>query len=565
MSEFPSLSELPVAEFPSVSTTCSSEVPSMEPLLVSTTGSSSSQSNVNDKEPGSLVSTTDASSQSHVNEEEPEFVEKETSESPTTEVSAQPTYVEPAITLINAVNDDMLSFTQQDTLLNLVQGGVKNLEETKIEPSEKVEQVLEDANDLDGYVLTSETKDALRNRVRAVIKKFEERESFGDLNENKSQEAESTSSSLPNEKTTEETKNWKDIVENHHSLHDPLEPLLNTVFSWVVFVILYIQQIYNWLLKVYKSGRSTPQDSESTPPFLPNGKVTGDIKIWQEGNTLYIEREKDLFELLGDKTATCVTYVLYIQLFYNWLLKVCKYGRSAAQDMLTKILEISALIFDCVEGMLFDDEEHKHNCATNPVCSSLSLTNPFQTEETEDLFVPVKFIKNAAGTRLRPRAKLPTRADNQSAGLDLYAPEDVIVPPHSKVTVPFGIALAIPEDHYGRIAPKSGLANTFTYNTGAGVVDSGYRGEVGCTIINYGTQPFTLPAGKAIAQLILEKITICAVKEVEELDNTVRGSGGFGSSGAGLGAGSLDKVLENQKTGENVATASPSETSSASS
>jgi hypothetical protein len=141
MSEFPSLSELPVAEFPSVSTTCSSEVPSMEPLLVSTTGSSSSQSNVNDKEPGSLVSTTDASSQSHVNEEEPEFVEKETSESPTTEVSAQPTYVEPAITLINAVNDDMLSFTQQDTLLNLVQGGVKNLEETKIEPSEKVEQM----------------------------------------------------------------------------------------------------------------------------------------------------------------------------------------------------------------------------------------------------------------------------------------------------------------------------------------------------------------------------------------------------------------------------------------
>lgn len=133
--------------------------------------------------------------------------------------------------------------------------------------------------------------------------------------------------------------------------------------------------------------------------------------------------------------------------------------------------------------------------------------------------------------RLTKSAILPTRGSAQAAGLDLYSAEDVIIPPRMRAVVKTGLSMAIPEGFYGRVAPRSGLSVNFGVDVGAGVVDSDYRGEVCVLLFNFGEQDFHVNAGNRIAQLILEKIAIPEVVETEELDDTVRGAGGFGSTG----------------------------------
>lgn len=94
-----------------------------------------------------------------------------------------------------------------------------------------------------------------------------------------------------------------------------------------------------------------------------------------------------------------------------------------------------------------------------------------------------------------------------------------------------GIHIALPEGHYGRVAPRSGLAVKHGIDVGAGVVDSDYRGLLGIVLFNFGTEDFQLHAGDRIAQLVIEKISNPEVEEVESLEATERGSGGFGSTG----------------------------------
>ena len=94
--------------------------------------------------------------------------------------------------------------------------------------------------------------------------------------------------------------------------------------------------------------------------------------------------------------------------------------------------------------------------------------------------------------------------------------------------------MAIPHGNYGRIAPRSGLAAKNFIDIGAGVIDSDYRGEVKVLLFNFNTTPFTVNVGDRIAQLIIEKYTRTTIEEVEDLDATVRGEGGFGSTGVEL-------------------------------
>ena len=91
--------------------------------------------------------------------------------------------------------------------------------------------------------------------------------------------------------------------------------------------------------------------------------------------------------------------------------------------------------------------------------------------------------------------------------------------------------MACPEGTYGRVAPRSGLALKHSIDVGAGVIDADYRGEVGVILFNFGTKDFEIKEGDRIAQLVLEKIELSEVLEVQELDETVRGEGGFGSTG----------------------------------
>ncbi|CDZ98483.1 dutp pyrophosphatase [Phaffia rhodozyma] len=133
--------------------------------------------------------------------------------------------------------------------------------------------------------------------------------------------------------------------------------------------------------------------------------------------------------------------------------------------------------------------------------------------------------------RLSPKATLPTRGSPFSAGLDLYSAQANVIPARGKALIDTQLSLAIPLGTYGRVAPRSGLAAKHSIETGAGVVDSDYRGTLFVLLFNHSDVDFQISEGDRIAQLILEKVEYSAVVEVESLEETSRGSGGFGSTG----------------------------------
>jgi len=139
--------------------------------------------------------------------------------------------------------------------------------------------------------------------------------------------------------------------------------------------------------------------------------------------------------------------------------------------------------------------------------------------------------KSISVKRLDPRAILPTKAHEDDAGWDLYSIEDYKLFYGERKLFKTGVAMAIPRGYYGRIAPRSGLAFNFGLNVLAGVIDVGYRNEVGVILINHGEDPHQVVRGERIAQIIFERVDQFQLKEVEDLDDAKRGLGGFGSSG----------------------------------
>jgi dUTP pyrophosphatase len=133
--------------------------------------------------------------------------------------------------------------------------------------------------------------------------------------------------------------------------------------------------------------------------------------------------------------------------------------------------------------------------------------------------------------KLDDRATLPTRGSVLSAGLDLCSIEDLTIEPKQRQLAPTGLAVAIPEGYYGRIAPRSGLALRKGLDVLSGVIDADYRGEIGCLLYNTGDETINLPAQSKICQLIIEKIITPEPVWANEMDETDRGSGGFGSTG----------------------------------
>lgn len=133
--------------------------------------------------------------------------------------------------------------------------------------------------------------------------------------------------------------------------------------------------------------------------------------------------------------------------------------------------------------------------------------------------------------RLDPRATLPTRGSTSSAGLDLYAIEELSILPGKRVLARTGLAVAVPPGFYGRVAPRSGLAVKNGLDVLAGVIDSDYRGEVCCALLNTGEETLTLEQGSRLCQLIIEQIITPSPQWADELDETTRGAAGFGSTG----------------------------------
>jgi dUTP pyrophosphatase len=138
--------------------------------------------------------------------------------------------------------------------------------------------------------------------------------------------------------------------------------------------------------------------------------------------------------------------------------------------------------------------------------------------------------------RLSAQAVVPERQTAHSVGYDLVTTESHVLRPGERHTFSTGLAVAIPPDHYGRIAPRSGLAHRSGIDVLAGVIDPDYRGELKVILVNLGQEEVSIEAGSRIAQLIIEACSLPPTREVEELPTpgaheTIRSrQGGFGST-----------------------------------
>jgi len=137
--------------------------------------------------------------------------------------------------------------------------------------------------------------------------------------------------------------------------------------------------------------------------------------------------------------------------------------------------------------------------------------------------------------RLNPEVKIPSYKTDGSSGMDLMAflKDPVTIKPKSSELISTGISVAIPEDTEIQIRPRSGLAaksNIGVLNT-PGTIDSDYRGELKIILYNHGVDDFVVNNGDRIAQMVLMPVLKASFEEVEDLPNTIRGTGGFGSTG----------------------------------
>lgn len=137
----------------------------------------------------------------------------------------------------------------------------------------------------------------------------------------------------------------------------------------------------------------------------------------------------------------------------------------------------------------------------------------------------LKFVK------ISSKAYAPTKGSPLAAGYDLYSAADVTIEPRGKAIIPTDLKVGVPHGTYGRIAPRSGLAAKNFIDVGAGVVDEDYRGPLGVVLFNHADVQFNVKQGDRIAQFICEKIVYPELLEVEDIDQTKRGEGGFGSTG----------------------------------
>jgi len=139
--------------------------------------------------------------------------------------------------------------------------------------------------------------------------------------------------------------------------------------------------------------------------------------------------------------------------------------------------------------------------------------------------------------RIRPLSTnpLPEYMTPHAAGMDLYADleEELLLEPGARILIPTGIAIALPEGYEAQVRPRSGLAlrHGITMLNAPGTIDSDYRGEIGVIVVNHGEVPFVVRPGERIAQLVVAPVVRAVLQDVEELDETARGNGGFGHTG----------------------------------
>jgi dUTP pyrophosphatase len=145
--------------------------------------------------------------------------------------------------------------------------------------------------------------------------------------------------------------------------------------------------------------------------------------------------------------------------------------------------------------------------------------------EVEKQILKVKFLSE--------KAIIPQYAHEGDTGLDLFSTSETVIKPGETALISTGISIELPPDTEAQIRPRSGLAfkHQVTVLNTPGTIDQGYRGEIGVILINHGKLPFHVEIGMKIAQMVIKPVLSVKVKNVEELDKTDRGAGGFGSTG----------------------------------
>lgn len=178
-----------------------------------------------------------------------------------------------------------------------------------------------------------------------------------------------------------------------------------------------------------------------------------------------------------------------------------------------------------------------HCTSVKPVSKLPKCTKVVQAKvgiKESNLFMPENFVGPVKIRRLDKELPLPQRAHRGDAGADLYSADTVTIEPGERVLVGTGIAIALPLGTVGLIHPRSGRANKeglSIVNT-PGTVDADYRGEIKVCLINMDPKtPIQINRGERVAQLVIQKVELCDFIEVAELDETVRGEAGYGSTG----------------------------------
>lgn len=133
--------------------------------------------------------------------------------------------------------------------------------------------------------------------------------------------------------------------------------------------------------------------------------------------------------------------------------------------------------------------------------------------------------------KINPEIKIPGYAHTGDAGMDLYSAEYAVIKPGERKVVATGMKMEIPFGYVGLIWDKSGLASKNGLKIMGGVIDATYRGEVGVVIVNLGDQEYRVEKNTKIAQMLIQRVESAEIEEVKNLENTLRGDGGFGSSG----------------------------------
>lgn len=298
----------------------------------------------------------------------------------------------------------------------------------------------------------------------------------------------------------------------------------NTMYSSQIQNASYLAILAYWLgLNLLGSGSIAPGSLltiEQVSSVLGTKVNVGDEDVFHLTTEEYLH---SLISLINEMSRLAVNSVTIGE--HQRPLLISKFVKElfAAFQILNLKNDALRRRFDSIKYDVKKIEEVVYDLSLRGLASDGSVASQVNPQVGTESYLKVKALSDTA--------KMPTRGSAHAAGYDMYASEATKIPAGGRALVSTGLSIAVPTDCYARVAPRSGLAVKNGIQTGAGVVDSDYRGEVRVLLFNQGSSDFVVNIGDRIAQLVLERVYTPAVQQTDNLEESVRGAGGFGSTG----------------------------------